>query len=224
MKMYDHSNYLKKKVDQDPRAIKEIFRSYDGSDEPINDRVFDDLLGISWKTREKLISPKKLQDRFGIEQFRYEGTPYSYIRKFLAVIKPKKDDFIYDLGSGYGRVCLYSSLTSNAQVVGIELVPERVFAANEAKKRFDIRNVSFIQNNVLDQDFSDGTIFFLFNPFFRETLEKVSSRLEEIAAKKIIRIATWGGASNDYLREQDWLDEIISLNLPKASMEVFESK
>jgi len=219
-----NERYLKNLIEKAPKIIAEIFRSYDGTAEPIDDNLCDDLLGISWKTKEKAINNKKLQDRFGIEQFLYEGTPYNYIRSFISILKPSVDDIIYDLGAGYGRVCLYGSLTSRASFKGIELVPERVFTALQAKKKFHIDNVNFIQSNVLDHDYHDGNIFFLFNPFFRETLEKVGEKLKEIAKNKNIKIVTWGGSSNDFFEEQDWLKETNSLEVRRgSSIQFFES-
>jgi len=164
--------------------------------------VIDWLLGIQ-EIKENL-SP--LKQKHGNEQYEYQGTPYEFIRDFLHAVRIKPEDVLYDLGSGYGRVPLYAALTSkNGQYKGVEIVPERVQISQKAAQFFQLKNVSFINSHILDSDISDGTIFFLFNPFTWQTLEKVGKKFKQIASHKKIRIITWGGSSVAYLERQSWL-------------------
>jgi len=216
--------YLEKIVKKRPEAVFEIFRSYDASDDVIRDRVFDRLLGISWQEIEQKIDAAILFDSYGDEQYFYEGTPYDYIRYFLRVIRPKAGEVIYDLGAGYGRVVLYGAITSSAQFRGIEIVPDRIQKAQKAIKRFGIRNAEIIAGNALDLDYSDGDIFFLFNPFRKDTLEKIGAKLKEMAAKKDFRLVTWGGNSNDFFESQNWLKKTAEKPVEYAKIDFFSTK
>ncbi|HOX40563.1 MAG TPA: methyltransferase domain-containing protein [bacterium] len=178
--------------------------------EKSQDREIDKILGFDRKAEGK-VNFFSLARAFGSEQFIYEATPYDSIRQFIEVMDPKSHDIVYDLGAGYGRVVLFGALLSPAIFVGIEIVPERVRLAERIRRHLEIENAYFKVGNVLSHDFSDGTIFFLFNPFVQETLEAVGERLRKIAKRKQIKIATWGGSSNDYFSRQNWLSEVKPL-------------
>lgn len=94
------------------------------------------------------------------EQVKYEPTPYNYVLEFLNFFKPKKNDVVYDLGSGFGRVVILSALNCDAKFKGIELAENRVDIANEIREQFGLTNAEFICQNILDADYSDGDIFF----------------------------------------------------------------
>jgi len=196
--------HLQARLEHDPSQIGSIItflHAWHMSD--LHDELIDEVLGIDeskddWFSRD---------DAFEAEQTLYEGTPYAMIRDFVHTIKPKKGDVVYDLGSGLGRVVLYSAMTTDAMVTGIELLEERVAQAEELKNKFGIENARFIQGNVLGQDFSDGTIFFMFNPFSHETTMEVIRRLRQINTKKRIVIASWA-QSNIYLEKQPWLRDM----------------
>ena len=68
-------------------------------------------------------------------------------------------------------------------------------------------------------DFSDGTVFFLFNPFTEDTLEEVSKALRKIAEEKRIRIVTWG-PSVHYFSDQRWLKDTY---IAGRQFSIFES-
>lgn len=212
---------LQKSIIKSPEKIREFFCSLDGSMEPIDDSFCDRVLGLA---KEENIDHFKLNETLGFEQFLYEGTPYEYIRELFAVLNPSVNDVVYDLGSGYGRVVLYGAITSSAKLKGIEIVPERVAECEKIKRNLKLDNAEFLRGNVLDLDFSDGTIFFLFNPFFSETLEKVGENLRALAKNKTIKIVTWGGSSNDFFEEQTWLKEFRAKNLPFSKMQFFVSQ
>lgn len=165
-------------------------------------RMIDWLLGIQ-EVGENLELPLQ---KYGNEQYEHQGTPYEFIADFLHALNPGPEDVLYDLGSGYGRIPLYAALTTGCgKCKGIEIVSERVDVSQNAARSLLLPNTEFIQGNVLDCDFSDGTIFFLFNPFTWQTLEKVGEKFKKIACKKKIKIVTWGGPSVAYLERQSWL-------------------
>lgn len=198
--------------------IKQTLNDFQKSDADVSSLFFDTVLGLENSGAiEKAVAKHNLRSLYGFEQFTYEATPYEYIRSFLNFLQPQKDDIVYDLGAGYGRVVIYSALVTKAKYIGIEIVDGRVESANKIIDKLKIKNAQMISGNVLDFDFSNGNIFFLFNPFYPETLHKVNERLKDIAKNKEIVIATWGGVSNDFFLDQDWLYEVE----PEDSLETY---
>jgi len=213
---------LKNLIEVEPASISGIFQEINICDDHIDDCSLDKILGIESKRHERKIDLKKITQLFGIEQYKYEGTPYNYIRYFLNLLKPGTNDTIYDLGCGYGRVVLYGALSCPSKFKGIEIIPERVMVANQIKMHFSIGNARFKQGNVLDFSYADGNIFFLFNPFQEETLAAVGNRLQKISMKKSLKIVTWGGSSNDFFSQQNWLKE-IKMDEKYDKIQIFQS-
>jgi len=183
------------------------------------DREIDEILGI--KFSEEMIDFSLLSKIFGKEQFTYEGTPYTLVREFLHTLLPTEDDTVYDLGSGYGRVVLYSALVNEANFIGVEIVSDRIQAAVEIKDKYKIHNADFVEGSAADMNFQDGNIFFLFNPFNNHTLREVSENLKKASEDKKIRIATYGGPSNYFFENEEWLRDITP---EKSELQYFESK
>ncbi|MFA5926624.1 MAG: class I SAM-dependent methyltransferase [Patescibacteria group bacterium] len=206
IKLFDLFTDNRAGANKDIEAIKITIRAYDQNEAEYSDYHLDRILGIKSNTIESKIRQRSLSQKYGFEQFTYQGTPYGYIRELLQVTKPGSDDIFYDLGSGYGRLPLYGAITTEAKYIGVEIVAERIRMCQQIKSRFKLSNVEFIQDNVLNVDYADGTIFFLFNPFAEPTLERVGRELEQIAKRKKITIATWGGNSDDYFWQQSWLE------------------
>lgn len=188
-------------------TIKGTIRDFHDFKAQKTDDEINVLLGLAEEQQEATVNRPALDEKFGLEQFSYEGTPYEYMRWFLHILDPQEDDVVYDLGSGYGRVVIYGALTTPAQYKGIEIVPERVDLARNVKQRLGIPNASFISASVTECDISDGTIFFLFNPFLEHTFNHTLKRLEKLAQEKRIRIVTWGGGRTDGFSLQPWLHE-----------------
>jgi|GEM_PF-1015265 len=204
---------LREKRSSSPDEVKDYILKLHSSNEALrreDDDFLDMLLGIETDEVEGKIDFQKLADEFPREEFWGSGfswTPYELIRKFIKELDLGSEDTLFDLGSGYGRVPLYASLTTEAKCKGIEIVPERDEVAADAAKTLKLENVEFIPGNVLDQDYSDGTVFFLFNPFSVETLEKVNEKIKEIAKKKKIRLVSYG-PSTSFFMDEDWIREI----------------
>jgi predicted RNA methylase len=217
------NNVYAKILKNKPERIFEIIRSFDGSEEDIDDTLLDELLGIPAVTFENEADFEKFTRDHGNEQFTYEGTPYNLIRDFLTIIQPDENDIIYDLGAGYGKIAFYGAATTKSFFKNIEIVPDRVDISNQIKKRFKFDNTEFVQGNVLDFDLSDGTVFFLFNPFSHATLEKLSQKLHAVSQIHPIKIVTWGGPSNDFFEKENWLKIKFTKNMPYSQMLFFES-
>ncbi|MFA7253260.1 MAG: class I SAM-dependent methyltransferase [Patescibacteria group bacterium] len=204
--------------------VKKLIKQIHCTKLSVDDDLIDSIIGLNYHEQE--IDQSKLIQQLGKEQYIHEPTPYAYLRQFINFLNPDQDHTIYDLGSGYGRVLIYCGIVNDARFKGIEIVHNRIAEANLAIKRLKLKNVEFFEGNVLNYNLDDGDIFFLFNPFSYNTLWQVGLKLKRIATKKPIKIATWGGTSNDFFDQADWLNEITPKNQPDEffRMQFFESK
>lgn len=133
-------------------------------------------------------------------------TPYGVIKKVIRELDLGADDVLYDLGAGYGRMVLYAAITTPAICRGIEIMEERVEVSRAAKGRLQLDNAELIAGDVLEQDFSDGNIFYLFCPFPDSVLVKVKEALQQLANIKPITIVARGTSSECF--EVDWLRHV----------------
>ena len=190
--MPERYDALLKQIATDPSCLRQVMAVLDQEETP-DDRLLDTILGIP--IFEYHIEPRsneserEFRDHYGNEQFVYAGTPYNYIRDTLRCLNPQPADVVYDLGSGYGRFPLYGALTSPAQFVGVEIIPGRSRIAQAAKDRYSIGNARFVEGNVLDTDISDGTMFYLYQPFAPQTYQKVRETLYSISQRRKITVA-----------------------------------
>ena len=205
-----------------PKLIQQKFREYHEYKSTITDAELNGLLQIDDPAHES--SSPLLVRRYGMEQFTYEGTPYSYVRHFVHTVQPNEQDIIYDLGCGYGKVVLYLALTTPSLIKGIEIVADRVEKAHQIKERLDLGNAEFIRGNVTEQDFTDGTSFFLFNPFSDHAFWWTLDQLCQIAHDHPITIATWGGGLTEKFGAQDWLEPIHVPAFPEDSTDLHRLK
>jgi precorrin-6B methylase 2 len=94
----------------------------------------------------------------------YVPTRHDIVRDMLWLAEVGKDDVVYDLGSGDGRVVIAAVRDFGARrAVGIEIDPQRIRESVENAKRAGVSNrVEFIQGDVFTNDFSQATVVTLF--------------------------------------------------------------
>src|SRR4026207_2129228 len=61
-------------------------------------------------------------------------TPQEVVDAMLKLAKVTKNDVVYDLGSGDGRIPITAAKTYGARAVGIDIDPQRIREANEKLK------------------------------------------------------------------------------------------
>lgn len=212
-------------VKEKPETVRDLITKLQNSEEPINDQDLDDLFGIKTEEAERNTNYTQLREQYPDEKF-WEGgirwTPYKLVRTMVRELNMNDSDVLYDLGSGFGRVPIYTSLATSAQCKGIEIVPQRVAESIAVKNNFGADNLEFIQGNVLEQDYSDGTVFFLFNPFAHQTLEAVNEKLRQLAQTKKIKVVSLG-PSTSFFDHQDWLKPTESNEHPWG-LTIYESQ
>ncbi len=93
----------------------------------------------------------------------YVPTPEAVVDAMLEVAKVGKDDVLYDLGSGDGRIVVTAAQKYGTRGVGIDINPERIQEANaNAQKAGVTDRVKFIQQDLFNTDFSEATVVTLY--------------------------------------------------------------
>src|SRR5688500_4405485 len=79
----------------------------------------------------------------------YVPTPQEVVDAMLKLAKVTKDDVIYDLGSGDGRIPITAARTFGARGVGIDIDPQRIREANANLKLADVGDrVKFLNQDL----------------------------------------------------------------------------
>jgi precorrin-6B methylase 2 len=94
----------------------------------------------------------------------YLPTPNEVVTAMLRMAKVGRDDVVYDLGSGDGRIVIAAVKEFGAaRGVGVELDATRVQEANENARRAGVRDrVEFRQQDVFDTDVRPATVVTLY--------------------------------------------------------------
>jgi SAM-dependent methyltransferase len=86
-------------------------------------------------------------------------TPDAVVTKMLEVVKTTKDDIVYDLGSGDGKIPIAAAKLYGAKATGIEYNPEMAeFARRNVKRAGVEQQVNIITGDIFVEDFSKATV------------------------------------------------------------------
>lgn len=175
--MLDRNVELQRGASGNPNYLREVFLDMDRNEPELDDDLINCILGLP-----------VLGDT---EALIHTATEYQIIREGIKWLNLTADDRVIDAGCSNGGVCFYGALTTEASWNGIERVQSRIEVAREVQRQFSIPNVSFTHGNVLDQDLSAATVFYMANPFGRNTRELVIEKLGRIAREKPIKVLTY---------------------------------
>jgi hypothetical protein len=147
----------------------------------------------------------------------YQPTPARHIFDLIDRIALTERDLLIDLGSGLGHVPLLVSICTDARCVGIELEAAYVDCARESAQALNLNNVTFIQRDVRESDFSGGTVFYLYTPFIGTILRAVLNSLRQEALSREIRICTFGPCTR-IVAEEQWLKVVETLETGRIAI------
>ena len=86
-------------------------------------------------------------------------TPDAVVTKMLEAVKTTKDDIVYDLGSGDGKIPIAAAKVYGAKATGIEYNPEMAeFARRNVKRAGVEQQVNIITGDIFVEDFSKATV------------------------------------------------------------------
>jgi len=93
----------------------------------------------------------------------YVPTPEAVVEAMLQVANVGKNDIVYDLGCGDGRIPVTAAKKYGARGIGIDIDPQRIAEANENVKKNGVGDrVRIIQGDLFQQDLSEATVVTLY--------------------------------------------------------------
>lgn len=93
----------------------------------------------------------------------YVPTPQQLVDVMLQMAELKKDDLLYDLGSGDGRLVITAAKDHGARAIGIDIDPERIAEAKNNAAEANVEDkVEFRQADLFRSNFSDATVITLY--------------------------------------------------------------
>lgn len=111
----------------------------------------------------------------------YVPTPEPVVEAMLELAGVGKDDVLYDLGSGDGRIPIAAAKKFGIRAVGIDINPVRIREANANAKAAGVSHlVTFRQADLFQSDFSDATVvtLYLLQSLNQKLRPKLLSELE----------------------------------------------
>ena len=93
----------------------------------------------------------------------YVPTPEAVVEAMLQVANVGKDDIVYDLGCGDGRIPVTAAKKYGARGIGVDIDPQRIAEANENVKKNNVGDrVKIVQGDLFQQDLSEATVVTLY--------------------------------------------------------------
>ena len=142
------------------------------------------------------------------DNFEYGTIGYSNIEKVLRVMKPGPQDVFCDLGCGMGRILCVAARKPVQKCIGVELLAPlcEIARRNAASLRGRRAPIQIVCGDATTVDLSEGTIYFMFNPFGAETLRDTLDNIRGSLAQKprAIRIAYYNSQYASVLEALGW--------------------
>ena len=93
----------------------------------------------------------------------YVPTPEEVVEAMLQVAKVTKNDVVYDLGTGDGRIPVTAAKKYGARGVGIDIDPQRIKDATENVTKNGVGDrVRIIQGDLFETNISEATVVTLY--------------------------------------------------------------
>ena len=143
------------------------------------------------------------------DAFDFDTVAHSAIEKTIRLVNPTPEDVAIVLGCGKGRaVCHFARQRIN-KVIGIEISEQlsKIAKENASTLRKKQAAIEIQYADVSVVDISEGTIFFLFNPFGEKTLRHVLKSIEISRNDRIqpVRIIYMNAKLSYVFNEFPWL-------------------
>jgi ubiquinone/menaquinone biosynthesis C-methylase UbiE len=94
----------------------------------------------------------------------YVPTPHEVVRKMLSLAEVNKNDILYDLGCGDGRIVVTAAKEYKIRKgVGVDIDPERISESKENAREAGVTDrVTFLQKNLFEMDFSEASVLSMY--------------------------------------------------------------
>jgi SAM-dependent methyltransferase len=126
----------------------------------------------------------------------FTAMPHAAADEMLAFAGVTRDDVVYDLGSGDGRIVIIAAQKYGARGVGVEIDPALVRIARQVASEGGVsERTRFVEGDLFDADLSDATVVTLWlSPGVNRALEAKLRRELRPGARVVSRqflIGTW---------------------------------
>lgn len=134
-----------------------------------------------WDVRLNINTRGRLRHDLDPDSHSYIGCAYTVIQRILDRLEMTEKDILVDIGCGKGRVVCCAAQHHIRKVVGVEIHPKLcAIARNNAKRlRGAKASVEIVEAPAQDRevDYSEGTLFFIFQPFGPKTMAMVQEQI-----------------------------------------------
>ncbi len=150
------------------------------------------------------------------DNFEYASPDYWYIRAIANRLKLAREDVFYDIGCGMGRILCVVARRRIRKCVGIELLEPLCEKARRNALRLRGRKapIEIICADAATADLSEGTIYFLFNPFGKDTLRVLLANLQTSISRdpRKVTLVYYNSVHESVLEASGWLDKSDEFN------------
>jgi SAM-dependent methyltransferase len=109
----------------------------------------------------------------------YVGSPYDVVAAMLKLANINKNDLVYDLGCGDGRMIVLAARRYGCRGIGYDIDPERVSASLRNVKANGVESlVKIVQADLFKLDFHDADVLSLY--LLPEINEKLLPQFEKL--------------------------------------------
>ena len=110
-----------------------------------------------------VVVPAQAQQPLRSPDVIFVPTPQEVVDAMLKLAKVTKNDVIYDLGSGDGRIPITAAKTYGARGIGVDIDPQRIAEANANAKAAGVTHlVTFKLEDAMTTDVSQATVVTLY--------------------------------------------------------------
>ena len=93
----------------------------------------------------------------------YEPSSEEVVSSMLEMARVSKDDIVYDLGCGDGRIVIAAAQKTGARGVGVDLDPERIKESLVNARKANVTDrVRFLQQDLFQADIGKATVIMLY--------------------------------------------------------------
>ena len=136
----------------------------------------------------------------------YYPTPETIVEKMLQLGEMKKDEVMFDLGSGDGRIVIMAAQKFGAKAIGVELDNDLWQQSSRRIKSLGLeQRAKIINGDVLQQDYSSANLITVYllptsNEKVRPILEKQLKKGTRVVAHDF-EIAGWKAEKTEHVED-----------------------
>jgi tRNA A58 N-methylase Trm61 len=107
-------------------------------------------------------------------------TPIEIAIRAAKFLVQKSGTKVLDIGSGAGKFCMIGSVCTNGHFTGVEQRDNLHLLAEQIFKKYQLKNINFINSNINQIEFNNYEAFYFFNPFYENIIqfEKIDDAID----------------------------------------------